>query len=298
MPQDKRARWHDYRDPGIYMLTFRKNEQIAPLGTLHRDTSRPYNDPGAVTVRGSDDGLYVVAMLGRIGRYIPSGQLLQFALMPDHVHVLLRVHARLPMPLGTHLAAFKHALRARDGQTPIFEEGFNDKILLHNRSLDQLYQYIRENPYRLMIRREHPEFFARVRQLRIGDQDYDAYGNLFLLKNPFKLPVIVHRKDSEAEHQKHTAEWLELAADGGVLVSAFISAREREVRQLAEDAGGKLIVVRHEPFGERFKPSAHDSDLCIKGLLLILVPCTPSSDTLTRSACLRLNDLATKIAEL
>ncbi len=53
MPQDKRARWHDYRDPGIYMLTFRKNEQIAPLGTLHRDTSRPYNDPGAVTVRGS-----------------------------------------------------------------------------------------------------------------------------------------------------------------------------------------------------------------------------------------------------
>ena len=75
----------------------------------------------------------------------------------------------------------------------IFAKGFNDQILKPTRSLDMLYGYLRDNPRRLAVRREHPEYFRRVNRLKIGDKTYQAYGNIQLLDCPFKEAVVIHR---------------------------------------------------------------------------------------------------------
>ena len=83
-------------------------------------------------------------------------------------------------------------------QTPVFEKDFYDRILRRYHSLDTICEYIRQNPYRLLIRRLNPQFFSKTTNITIRDTQLQAYGNLQLLDNPFKAPVVIHRADSEA----------------------------------------------------------------------------------------------------
>ena len=177
----------------------------------------------------------------------------------------------------------------------VFEENYTDKIVFAYRSLDVLYRYIRENPHRLAVRRLYPDFFRRVRRLRVGDRDWEAYGNVFLLRNPFKEQVVVHRKDSDNDFEYTRERWLENVADGGVLVSPFISPREKKIRRDAEGMGGRVILITNEPFGERYKPAEHDFNLCEEGRLLIVAPVEPFGATLERSTCLKMNATAKEI---
>ena len=89
------------------------------------------------------------------------------------------------------------------------------------------------------MRRERPEYFRRINELKIGEKTYQAYGNFQLLDCPFKEQVVVHRADSAEERERKLQEWLYTASNGGVLVSPFISKAEREVRNEAE----KVAVV-------------------------------------------------------
>ena len=94
----RRAHWMDYQDPSILLLTMvvtdRKHllgelqgEQIAltPLGdkvTEEIQQIPTYHDASAIEVRS-----YVV--------------------MPDHVHILLQIHERLPKHIGKYIRWFK-----------------------------------------------------------------------------------------------------------------------------------------------------------------------------------------------
>lgn len=129
-----------------------------------------------------------------------------------------------------------------DNSIRVFNEGYNDRIIYPHRSLNAVFNYIRQNPYRLAVRRERPEFFRRVNGLKVAGKDVQAYGNLFLLRNPFKEQVVVHRADSEAVRAANIERWLYASANGGVLVSPFISKAEKDVRRRAEEEGGRLYL--------------------------------------------------------
>ncbi|MDE6294743.1 MAG: hypothetical protein K2M03_01625, partial [Muribaculaceae bacterium] len=165
-------------------------------------------------------------------------------------------------------------------------------------SLDGLFRYIRENPHRLAMQRQFPQFFRRIRRLKIGDGEYEAYGNLFLLRNPDKEAVKISRRFSDEEKARKRYGWLNAAAKGTVLVSPFISRDEKGIRAEAEALGAKIILITHESFGERFKPASRDFDLCTSGRLLIISLGEPSGTTLTRELCLQMNTLAQSIAEM
>ena len=94
-----------------------------------------------------------------------------------------------------------------------------------------MYDYIRLNPYRLAVRRAYPEYFSRVNSLVVGGRELQAYGNMLLLDNPFKEQVVVHRADSPEVRESNRRRWLYTAANGGVLVSPFISPDERGIRE-------------------------------------------------------------------
>ena len=81
------------------------------------------------------------------------------------------------------------------------------------------------------------------------------------------------------------------------MVSPFISSKEKEIRQMIEQEDGKIILITHEVFPERFKPSAHNFELCSKGRLLIITLGYPLKTNLTRKICNEMNELALEIAE-
>lgn len=289
-----RAPWHDYTGRCIYMLTLNKAPQVPDFGSLAGDYRIPHGHKGSPCVVASPIGAAIKEGLRKFPQIEPKIRVLQYAIMPDHLHILLFVQEKTEEILGRYIAAFKVEVNNAAGLKGIFAKGFNDQILKTGRSLDTLYHYLRDNPRRLAVRRAHPEFFRRVNALRIGDRHYQAYGNIQLLDCPFKQQLVVHRADTPDVRQRHRAEWLYTAANGGVLVSPFISPAEKEVRREAEEADGRFILITNEPMGERYKPTGHDFELCETGRLLIISAGQPGA--LSRQTCLHMNALGAEIA--
>lgn len=88
--------------------------------------------------------------------------------------------------LRIHIAAQK--------RTAIFREGYNDRIAYRAGAKDAFYRYIKDNPYRYVIRKMHPEFFGNTLDLKIGDTWLQLYGNFLLLDSPVKEYVQISSK--------------------------------------------------------------------------------------------------------
>lgn len=285
-----RAPWHDYTQRCIYMITLNKNPLMENFGILQGDYRIPAGQKGAAFISSTALGKAIKNTLRRFNSTEPNVRVLQYALMPDHLHILLFVEYPTEDTLGKIIARFKIEVNKAAGTTGVFAKGFNDQILKSSRSLAVLYRYLRENARRLAVRRARPEFFRRVNALEIGGKTFQAYGNFQLLDCPFKEQVIVHRADSSETRQKNREQWLYTAANGGVLVSPFISPAEKEIRKEAEEAEGRFILIISEPMEERYKPAGRDFKLCEAGRLLIISANLPGE--LSRKNCLVMNEMA------
>lgn len=293
---NNRAPWHDYTQRQIYHITLKKSPEAMPFGRLAGDWRFKPGSPGSSYIQASPLGQIIKGCLREISAIHPALRIYQYALMPDHLHLILSVESPLDEILGRKLAAFKVMVNSRSGISGVFEKGFNDQILTTTRNLNDIYTYLRENPHRLAVRRANPDFFTRLDSLSIRGATYQAYGNVHLLDNPFKEQVVVHRADTPEQFAHHKERWLYTAANGGVLVSPFISKREKEIRTEAETLDARLILITHEVFGERFKPGAHDFDLCTQGRLLIIALGLQQGSPLTQPICRQMNALAEIIA--
>lgn len=294
---NSRAPWHDYCSRQIYHITLMKHPDAPAFGQLAGDWRLPKGTYGRSYVKASTVGKAIKDALREITNIHPALKVYQYALMPDHLHLLLSVEEPLDEILGRKLAAFKVMVNKIADTPQVFDKGFNDQILTTSRNLSVIYDYLRENPYRLAVRFANPDFFDRQDQIKIGDCFYSAYGNLHLLDNPFKVQVVIHRADSAETRKINHDIWLHTGANGGVLVSPFISKDEKAIRNEAEAMGSRIILITHESFPERFKPSAHDFDLCAEGRLLIISLGLPSKTQLSRAHCLQMNALAEAIAK-
>lgn len=295
-PQTKRAHWHDYRSPGRYLITLSKSKGIPPFSQIEGDWRLPVGTRGSSYTRWSPTGRVIADKLYHISDIHPSLRAEQYIVMLDHVHALLWVQSALPEHLGFYIARFKNSINTATSTNHIFEDGFNDQIITNKRDLNTIFDYIRSNPLRLAVRRAYPDFFTRCNNLIIGDTPCQAYGNIHLLRNPFKDQVIVHRADNDQYFITKSDRWMHTGANGGVLVSPFISKREKSIRKEAESIGAKIILITHEAFPERYKPVAHDFTLCTEGRLLIISLGETAGTQLSRAHCLRMNTLAESIA--
>lgn len=300
----KRAFAHNYFAPFIYHIILKKKDSFSKFGSVKGDSRIAPGLPGSAFIEESDLGKTIAKSIIGIQRQFPILQVYQFIVMPDHVHILLRVkewsEKNLDFYIETLVANIvknysKTIAREISGKD-IFQPGYCDKPLLLKRSLDGLFRYIRENPHRLAMRMQFPQFFRRTRKLRIGEKEFEAYGNLFPLRNPDKEAVKISRKFTFAEKEQKKSSWLSAASEGTILVSPFISRDEKAIRAEAEAISAKIILITHEALPERFKPSAHDFSLCEEGRLLIISLGLPAGTHLSRSHCLQMNELARHIA--
>lgn len=283
---------HDYRGRSIYHITICKASACPPFSKIS-------GSPASPLVSRTFIGEIIEQQILNFPKLCPSLQILQYVIMPDHIHFAIFARDYLPRALGRYIGMMKvktgQLIRASFPEiTDIFTPDFHDRYLLPSHKLQTIINYIQENPKRLLERIQNPLFFQCLNNLEIKGTQWQAYGNLQLLQNPFKGPVVIHRSDSEAILTAKHRRWKHISENGGVLVSPFISPAEKEVRRECEDAGGKIILLTNKPFREREKPAAHDFERCSQGRLLILAPQTPLPSG--RETFLYLNSIAESIA--
>lgn len=243
--------------------------------------------------------------------YIP-----RYVIMPDHIHLLIYVKERTDQHLGIIIRHFKtnsyqrywngEALREQPGVTPssLFLENFHDRILRREGQLQIMNEYIQDNPRRLMLRREHPEYFqkdVRIRVLIDGKTtDFAVFGNLYLLGDPEKMNVRYRRVYAgyPSQWEAIKKEYRDIIDNSGVLVGPFIHPEEKAWIGNAIENGGKIIKIESNGFRERYKPGRGLIDLCAEGRLLIVAPpeYQPRKKKPDRAECLRMNELAEKLS--
>lgn len=381
----RRTPSHNYCDKGTYMLTLvvdgrmplfgtlKGNVRLPLSGTLKGDERMPLSGPlkgdELVPSAAADAPRVVLSPLGeairdreiaKISAVYPMVEVWKLCIMPDHLHIIVRVKEKLPegkhlghvvsgfmtgctrawwalveegkmppfgkpkgtegsalgagasalalgasvppgsaSPLGASVPAGSPAGGASAAPRPsLFEKGYNDKILLRPGQLDNWKRYLDDNPRRLAIKRQCPDYFTIMQHITIDEWSCQMVGNRFLLTVPDRAAVIVHHADSDQEFAQKKARWLALGEMGGVLVSAAIATREKEVMREAMDRGYRLILLRENGFPPLYKPAGESFMACSEGRLLQISPWEyhMQRKTISREQCLILNRLAEEIA--
>ena len=251
----------------------------------------------------------------KIAEHYPMVEVWKVCIMPDHIHMIVRVKEEMPKGknLGQVIWGFKAGCTKawwRIGAAPVpvgsstgertslFEPSYNDKVLLREGQLDNWKRYLDDNPRRLAIKRLHPDFFTVIHEAEVVGRSCQMVGNRFLLDIPQKMAVIVHSGYTDEEYADWRKKWLACGEAGGVLVSASIATREKEVMREAMDRGYSIILLRENGFPPLYKPSGEAFDTCSSGQLLQISPWEYHMErkTISREQCLQLNRLAEQIA--
>ena len=327
--QTRRMFGHNYAIQGTYEVTMavagRRPVFGRIVGTTKPGGEAPHLEPSALGKAVLNEEI------PKIHRIYPMVDIWQVCLMPDHLHMIVRINA--PLPEGKHLGiiigAFKGGVsrawwRLMDaggnaggnaaadatatgtgtgagtatgagtgagrtaatvsgalvpGKRPaLFEPNYNDHILMRDGQLENWKHYLRDNPRRLLMRREYPDLFQRALCIIIGSTRYSAFGNMLLLRQPEKHLVMFHRKTNgilteltpvwEKERKRLTTA----AESGDVLVTPGISECEKRMKHLAMQQELRLIHIQSEPIGQYWKPERSRFEACASGSLLILAP--------------------------
>ena len=154
---------------------------------------------------------------------------------------------------------------------PIFSRDWHDWIVKRDGQLDAFITYIRENPARSWLRRNHRAYFQRVNEIDFLGRKWYGYGNAALLNLPVLEPFRCSRKWVE-----NGPEWSEAVArasrlgPGGAGVSTFMSPCEKACGHALGLAGGRWIVLSPEGFGERWHPGRQYEKFCAEGRMLFI----------------------------
>ena len=308
---------HDYTDRMMYMVTMVTEGRRPLFGKVVGRSNASLDSPDAPRMELNELGRRVEACWYEIAVRQPKIKLIAFQMMPDHFHGILFVTERLERSLGSVLLGFKQGCNkafrevlsvavVRQQTEPndrthglLFTPGFNDKLLLRQGQLQRWIDYLRDNPRRLLMKRENPDLFRVQRDLMVAGQQFSAIGNRFLLDHPLLLQVQCSRRLTEEQIQEKKEQLLALARRGAVLVSPSISPGEKAIMRAAFNDGLPLIILQENGFTDLAKPGGQRMEACQRGQLLLLAPWEHHNEQLTirRSQCLQLNDLAKMICE-
>ena len=127
----------------------------------------------------------------------------------------------------------------------------------------------------------------------------DFLGSREWMAAPRKLPLICHRADAHRfEEQK--AAVLNAARSGAIIVSAFISPKEREIRTQLMQEFLPFIEIMDNGFPDRYKPTGKAFYACAENRL-VQISCWryeyAREVVVSREMCLVMNELARVISK-
>ena len=198
----RRAFFHDYSRPGLYMITLVTEGRLRLFGRIVGHSSEKKGTENYPHLEYSRLGSVIIhEELAKISQFYPMVEVCKVALMPDHIHLLIKVREQLPhgKHLGNVVRGFKtgctrawwklqdemgisggmvgntvpEALVGRtvpeaspSGMRPVlFEKGYHDRILMGDGMLENICRYMDENPFRAKLREEHPNLMQRCLHL-------------------------------------------------------------------------------------------------------------------------------------
>ena len=274
-----RAPWMDYKDPSILLITMVTTDRQPILGKLK-----------GMTIARTALGQAVAEEIEKIPTYkgAASIEIYEYVVMPDHVHILLRIHDRLPKHIGQYLAWFK--IKCTDACCAItggpvnevsrlFAPEYHDRILKGKNQLANMKRYIQDNPRRLALKRANKELFTIHQEIRFGKYPCVAMGNIFLADYPLRSVVKCSRRLTQTEIDELKAECLEQAQQGVVHITGAISEGEKQIARALRENGYPLIIVLQNGFPKPnaphysyYKPAGVYFEACAKGKLLLVEP--------------------------
>lgn len=107
---NNRATWHDYTSRCIYHFTLLKHPDCPSFGKLKGNCYLPIGSLGSSYVTSTEIGRAIKDSLRRISNIHPALRLFQYAVMPDHLHMILSVEDQIDETVGRKLGAFKVAV--------------------------------------------------------------------------------------------------------------------------------------------------------------------------------------------
>ena len=197
----------------------------------------------------------------------------------------------LPSPCAATVSQRKRGL--------LWEKGYNDRILHNYHTLARWKAYLQDNPRRLLVKREHPDFFRVQRNVQYAGMTFSAIGNRFLLDHPQKVQVQCSRRITDEALAVLTSQMLAMGAAGAVFVSPCISKGEKTIMRAVFDAGYPVVFLQENGITDLAKPGGRRFDACARGQMLILAPWEHHNERLaiTRDKCMMLNEMARRICE-
>ncbi|MDO4210402.1 MAG: transposase [Bacteroidales bacterium] len=205
----RRLHGHNYSDRGTYLITIVVEDRRPVFGTITGNVDAPPHSSNYPTVAYTPLGRTVIHdELPKIHKLYPMAEVWQACIMPDHIHLIIHINGPLPPKkhLGTIVGAFKGGIsRAWRASAPndsgynnsnpsLFEDNYNDRVLMRSGQLENWKTYLLANPFRRLLMTVRPEVMKRSLCLVINGIRYGAFGNFLLLRHPEKVQVFFHRK--------------------------------------------------------------------------------------------------------
>lgn len=221
----------------------------------------------------------------------------------------------------------------------VFSSGYNETTPITSEEIETKKQYIHDNPIRRLLKGQLRDCFTIFRnqisknwntdRVTLGLQQdrflannpealqttietlsprllTDQSGGLCLsyvgprelLLSSRKLPLVCHRMD-EPQREKQIEAVLREALSGAVIVSAFISPKERDIRDMLLQKGLPVIEILDNGMSNAYKPWGKAFYYCAEGRLLQITPWTylyQKEATVTRPMCMVMNELTRLIS--
>lgn len=323
---DINEQWHwqergtAWKGVGIYHVTLTIPSREPLLGTL----VIPEGDPTNARVERTELGKELVHVLAKTSDYHPEIQLIRYCLMPDHLHAVWYV--RRPMPKGIMtavrglwqgakkvgreyvLSVSPNTIRDKEQNlSPIFTDMPFVRPMSRRGQLNTMMHYVQMNPQRLATKRLMPGFFRVQEGIEIANRTYAGVGNTKLLLSEHFAPVHVrHTMLEAADHgevqplRDYMNGCVLAARQGTVMVSPFISPKEKEIQKVLLREKHPFILLADNGFRDFYKPSDAIFDACAAGRVLILSPWPYNAGKrfISRADCVALNIMAEEISSL
>ena len=307
---------------GIYHVTITVPSRESLLGKL----IIPQNDPKQAYIQRTELGNALVEKLLNHPTYYPEVQIVQYCLMPDHLHVILYVKRPMKQTFNTVVRSLWQAAKKlgraytssinpesdsgltneenTDTPFPIFTERPFIRPMSRRGQLQTMIRYVQMNPERLATKRLMPELYRVQDGIEIAGRIYKGVGNAELLQRARYMPVHVRRTMvDEAAHgdDKRLRDYMNscvlAARQGAVMVSPFISEYEKAVMEVLLKEGLPFIYIADNGFRDYYKPQDCLFDAVARKQVLILSPWEYDAGQkhVSRAECVEMNKMAEEI---
>lgn len=324
MAEQEHWHWQEsgmaWKGVGIYHVTLTIPSREPLFGTL----VIPDDNPSLAWIERTALGNAVVDELYVMCRHFTAIRILQFCLMPDHLHAVIYMTRTMDTSIRSVIRGYWQGVK-KHGRAytlsvaselnsditneggypfPIFTERPFIRPLSRRGQLNTMIRYVQMNPQRLATKRLKPGFFRVQRDIEIGSRKYDGVGNVALLMGDGYAPVHVrHTMVEKAQHgdgqelRDYKNGCVQKARRAVVMVSPFISPDEKQVMQVLLKEQHPFILLTDNGFREYYKPADMLFEACAAGRLLIISPWPFDSGKrhISRADCVALNEMAEEI---